>query len=307
MSERTAQPNVVWLASYPKSGNTWVRAFLTRYRMGSRARFDLNKMYTGGHFAAHFHFDDAVGIPSTYFTEGEIEDLQAGVIRWLAGHDNPLRYDLAWPDISPDRVRELQDVRFIKVHDRFRHTADGGDLFPTDCTRVVVLIVRNPLSIVASLANHLGTSIPVAIRFMNNPEAGLSDSLIGSQSQFRQPMGTWSENARSWLEQTDLPVHLVRYEELRADPVAGFSAILAACGARPDPDRVAATVDEVRFDRLSNLEQRDGFRESASAERTFFRKGQTHSWREELTPAQVTDVITAHCEMMQRLGYDVSS
>lgn len=276
-------PRLVWLASYPKSGNTWTRAFLTAYLAGPGAPLDLNDIDASLHAASRPLFDRVVGLPSGDLTAEEIDRLRAGVYR---------AYDI-----------EGTEPLFLKTHDRWRLATDGQPVFPPDATRLVVLIVRNPLAVAPSFANHMGSTVDDAITRMSDDDAVLASQTDRLAPQLPQPMGSWSTHTTSWLDQDQLPVLVVRYEDLRAEPAPWFSRILAASGIDPDPDLIADALDRTSFDRLRAAEAEGGFRERPVGSSAFFRRGSANGWREELTDEQVARIVTDHGAVMARLHY----
>ena len=107
----------------------------------------------------------------------------------------------------------------------------------------------------------------------------------------------------SWIEQRELPVHVVRYEDLLADTGAAFEAVLRFAGLEPEPERLARAVEHARFDRLHAQEERSGFREKPQTARFFFRAGRAGTWRESLSHEQVRTLVDAHAPLMERFGY----
>lgn len=284
---RTPRPAIAWLASYPKSGSTWVRALLAHYLFGhntsdSELRLDL----LGMHYPARGVFDAALGLPSAHLTADELDGLRPSVWRHLNGRSERLR--------------------IVKSHDQWRCNDRGESLFPADVTAATVVIVRNPLAIAPSWAHHSAVSVDAAIDSLARQDAGLSTSLSRNSDQLPQLLGDWSSHVSSWLDQQELPITLVRYEDLSADPCATLSAILTALGIDPEVDRVAQAVTACRFQVLADREATVGFAERARADRAFFRRGETESWREELTPSQIARIVGFHALAMERLGYDTS-
>src|SRR5690606_6281318 len=196
-----------------------------------------------------------------------------------------------------------EEPLFLKVHDRWRRTPDGGSLFPPETTAATIYIVRDPRAVAPSYANHYAISIDEAIDQMAMPDITISKPLDRLRSQLPQPMGSWSQHVTSWLDQTELPVHLVRYEDLHATPEAHFAEILRRAGLPMAADRLAAALAQTRFERLQAQEAAVGFRERLSAAPRFFRQGRPDRWREELTPAQIARIERDHGAVMERLGY----
>lgn len=200
---------IVWLASYPKSGNTWVRVLLTNYRRDAEQPADINALDGGPIASARVWLDEWVGIEASVFDDATIERLRPGVYRCMA--------------------REEPEMLFMKAHDAWGCTDRGEPLFPSDVTHGVVYILRNPLDLVASCANHWGISLETAAERLCNPEFALARSLGGTTDQLHQRMGAWSGHVESWLDHAEMPVHRVRYEDLRRDPETIFGDIVRFC------------------------------------------------------------------------------
>lgn len=274
---------LVWLSSYPKSGNTWVRLFLAAYTKPERPGVDINNIDMSLHAGNRDMVDRVIGVQSSDLTAAEIERYRPEVYRQLAAEaDEPL---------------------FIKVHDRWRQHAEGSAIFPADATLATIYIVRDPRAVAPSYANHYGLSVDAAIERMSDPGNDIHPQTDRLRRQLHQPMGSWSQHVLSWLDQTELPVLLLRYEDMHADPESSFAKIVAASGLTLDSARLSKALAETRFDRLQQQESEAGFKERPRASTRFFRRGEAESWREELTTAQCERIESTHGPVMQRLGY----
>ncbi len=274
---------LVWLASYPKSGNTWVRLFLAAYTHPEREEVDINDVDVSLHAAHRDLFDRVIGLEASDLTPAEIERFRPDVYRQLAA--------------------EAEEPLFLKVHDRWRRTPDGGSLFPPEITAATIYIVRDPRAVAPSYASHYGVRIDAAIDQMATSDSTLALPRDRLPSQLPQPMGSWSQHVTSWLDQPELPVHLVRYEDLHAAPEAYFAEILRRAGLPVAAERLDAALTQTRFERLQAQEAAVGFKERLSAAPRFFRQGRPDRWREELTPAQIARIERDHGAVMERLEY----
>jgi aryl sulfotransferase len=278
---------LVWLASYPKSGNTWLRALLTNYLRDANEPADINKL-VGTNASSRSHFDEWAGIDASA--------LNAPLIGRLR------------PEVYRRAARDADETLFIKVHDAWGRADTGEPIFPSDVTRGIVYIVRNPLDLVASYAHHLGTSMAAAVEKMcDSGRAGAvpsSDHSSGLPDQLGQHLGSWSDHVRSWVDESPRPVHVVRYEDLSADPCGFFGGVVKFCGLDYEEERVNKAVRFSSFGNLKRQEESAGFRErSAVAPSGFFRRGETGSWRHEL-PGHLAERLTAaHHHTMKRFGY----
>jgi aryl sulfotransferase len=116
--------------------------------------------------------------------------------------------------------------------------------------------------------------------------------------QLPQPLGDWSGHVRGWLEECDVPVHVVRYEDLPG----AFGGVLQFLGEAPDAERMERAIRHSRLEELQRQEAAHGFKERQS-EAAFFRQGEVGAWRRTLRPDQVRRIEAAHGAMMQRFGY----
>jgi len=276
--------DITWLASYPKSGNTWLRVLLANHKRDGDAPADINALDDGPIASARVWFDEWAGVKSSALSDAVIESCRPEVYRCLA--------------------RESKNPLYMKVHDAWGRTNRGDPLFPPEITAGVVYIVRNPLDLAMSCAHHWGCSPGRAVENLCDSDFALGRSLGGLSDQLRQRLGSWSDHLRSWVDLSGLPVHLVRYEDLHRDPEAVFGAIVRFCGLPDDAGRVRKAVAFSDFSELRRQEQTNGFREhSSSAPGRFFRSGRTGSWRGELPPELFRRILADHGETMRRFGY----
>ena len=168
-------------------------------------------------------------------------------------------------------------------------------------TRGAVLIVRNPLDVTVSYANHLGCSIDRCIEVMGHSKHGL---LIRKRTdRVGERLGSWRENVSSWLAVDAFPVHLMRYEDMVGDPLPTFRSVARFLDLPTDAEAVATALERVSFDRLQEQERKTGFVEGSPHASAFFRKGRVGDWRNHLAPAQVEAIVRRDGELMKRLGY----
>lgn len=285
----------VWLASYPKSGNTWFRALLTGYLRGEPPA--INDL-VGESLATREVFNEYVGLDSSELSPSELLRQRVVLHRLLA--------------------KALRQPAFQKVHEAFLPVAsnaagEGGTgwLFQRAVSAAAIYMVRNPLDIAVSYAHHRNKPVQDAIAWMNDSDATEGRLAGGIYPALPAPMCTWRQHVHGWLDQREIPAHLIRYEDLAADPTATFHAALAfldrhcpALVERPDRDAaVAAAVADAAFDRLQAQEAAEGFAAKQPTAKSFFRAGVVGNWRSLLTASQVAEIVAAHAPAMERLGY----
>jgi hypothetical protein len=257
---------------------------LTNYLRDSNEPADINKLNTAPIASCRVWFDEWAGVEASALDDATIERLRPEVYRCMA--------------------REEQGVLFTKVHDAWGRTDRNEGLFPADITDGVIYILRNPLDMAASCANHFGVTIEEAVENLCKPDHALARTLGGISDQLYQRLGSWSSHVTSWLDDSDLPVHLVRYEDLRRDSDFYFGEIVRFCQLPWNEGNIRKAVVFSDFRELQRQEQANEFRErSPRSHKNFFRRGQAGAWREELAPDLVQRLIDAHGKTMQRFGY----
>jgi aryl sulfotransferase len=271
----------VWLASYPKSGNTWFRVFLTNFLRDGDVPVNINDLADAPMASARAPFDTAVGYDSSNLRPDEIERLR--------------------PEVYLHLARQATEPIYCKIHDAFTALPDGRTLVPSKATRCAVYFVRNPLDVCVSFAQHAGhADFARTIREMADPEFCVSTS---DGAQLPQRLFTWSEHVASWTERPDFSVKLIRYEDMNLKPEETFAAAVRFLGLPDDPVRVRKAMAFSGFEEMRRQEERGGFAEKPPGAKTFFRQGGVGSWRGVLSAAQVQRVIADHREVMMRMGY----
>lgn len=274
---------IVWLASYPKSGNTWFRAFLTA--LLKEGELDLNKMKTNGIFSGKNHIEDILDLNADYLSDREVEMFQRIAFHHLAA--------------------KSAEPLFVKIHDAFTFSGtDGLALVPEEPVKLAVYLVRNPLDVALSLANHIDKPVDKAIdKYMINPAGGFVSKDNSPNNQFYQPLGTWSMHVESWLVHPSFPVYFVKYEEMKERPFETFKGAVQALGLEVTDERIHRAIEETKFENLQKKEQEQGFREKPIPASSFFFRGQAGRWKEELTEEQIEKIRKTNEPMMRRFGY----
>lgn len=269
---------IIWLASYPKSGNTWMRVFLHNLLLNAKEPVDINSLhfFTLGEGNARFYkpFDPR---PLSELSETEVMALRPRVHELLTR-------------ASPDSV-------FVKTH-HFLGEIEGVPLITMSHTAGAIYMVRNPLDVALSYANHFGMPIDQAIEEMANDGTGSKPS----DRNARQYYGSWSLNVSSWTQNAVPTLHVVRYEDMQERPVETFGGVARFLGLDPPRERLDRAISHSSFGALKAQEEEHGFVERTEHTR-FFREGRTGTWRTVLSEEQVARLVADHREQMERFGY----
>lgn len=277
---------LVWVASYPRSGNTWTRILLANFLSRQREPVSINALndaLPGTIASSRNMFDRLVGLKSSDLAADEVDSLL------------PAAYQ-----VQAERATRFGVRIFHKVHDACRDTSAGQPLFPADATAGAIYLVRNPLDIAVSWTFYTGRrDFDNAVKMLTRGHVA-----IGGSRDVLQHLLNWSSHVESWTS-APFPVLAVRYEDLLADAAGQLAAMGQFLGveADADGDRVRQAVSFSEFKRLREDEAENGFADSARTCREFFRSGTAGQWRQHLTAKQVAEVVRANKHVMKEWGY----
>lgn len=279
--------SIVWLASYVKSGNTWLRLLLANLLSGSQDPVDINQIDN-----ADYSITDRRDIEALTLTDSS-----------LLSHTE---LDLLWPYMVTAIAGQAKGDVYHKLHEAYRRDAEGEPLLGRGHARAALYVLRDPRDVAVSLAHHSGISLDRAIAEMNRMDCTPAAKLRRHTPQIRQVQLDWSSHVESWADQRDVPVHIIRYEDMLTDNAACLRGIVAFLGLDVVPHRVEHAVRCTEFKALQAQEKERGFRERppvAGQAAPFFRSGRAGAWREVLSPEQEQAIIAAHGRVMRRFGY----
>ncbi|MDO8290802.1 MAG: sulfotransferase domain-containing protein [Parvibaculum sp.] len=271
---------IIWLASYPKSGNTWMRSYLHNLLTNAKASVpidDLTRFCLGesgaGPFAA------LAGKPYEILTDQEIAQLR--------------------PRVHREFTRASSDSVFVKTHN-YLGEWNGQPLHNMDVTAGGIYILRNPLDVVLSLQNHFAMTLDEAIDRLGLFGAGTETG----GGHVPEVHSSWSHHVESWTAQANPQLLVLRYEDMLAQPQAVFGATARFLGLNPSQERLERAIRFSSFKVLKEQEEKSGFKERPkNAKAAFFREGRAEQWREVLSPDQVRRIISDHRVQMERFNY----
>jgi hypothetical protein len=190
------------------------------------------------------------------------------------------------------------DLMLVKTHSAIA-AIDGMPLFDTSVAHSAIYVLRNPLDVAVSYASHFGLSPTETVEMLCSPTASLSES----KTEVWQFTGSWGDHVRSWTEQTDLKVLLVRYEDMVRNPLPTFTKVADFVGFPDDDARVRKAIRFSSFRILAAQEQKGGFVETSPKAGRFFHQGHIGDGLNELSKADIDRLLVTHGDMMRRCGY----
>lgn len=263
-----------WIASYPKSGNTWVRLFIATYL--NKGELNLNDF-------GRCRYDDSSSFkPTSKEAQDEIAQLLA--------RNFCLREILmnAFP----------KGPVYVKTHNIYG-VYNGVILIPEVVTNGGIYLIRDPRDIALSHSHHFGVSVDKSIEAMNTKNTKLfKDDIIGNY------IGTWSDNVMSWTgEHLNIPVFILRYEDLLTNDEAMFKQLLSVLNILFHEEIFIKSVQACRFDNIQRIEDKEGFREKSRNQDRFFKYGKSERWKDVLSLEQIKQIESDHGKTMKQFGY----
>jgi len=271
--------NLIWLASYPKSGNTWLRAFLHNLMLKSNRPHDINRLgeVTAGDVKPDL-YEELSGRPARDLSINEIAALRAGVQARLAARH--------------------EGSRFVKTHSAMMNVA-GHPTFNMAVTAGAVYVVRNPLDVAVSFSHHLNEPVDRVIDMMahNYVNTPLVPNMMPDF------LGSWSQHVESWTGRPGPGLHVMRYEDMLDRPKDLFGGLVSYLGLDVTPKQLTQAIRHASFEVLKRQEERSGFLERSPKAERFFRSGTKGQWRRALSEDQVARIVEMHRTQMARFGY----
>jgi len=269
---------ILWLASYPKSGNTWVRIFLENLFRNPARPVSINDLGVAGFGDAHIPlYERIAGRPIVELDDAALHALRA-----------PIQHHLA----------NRPETSIVKTHNMLGDY-EGRPLIHLEHTAGAIYVVRNVFDVTLSFARHYDLSIADAVEAISSPAMRTPTT----KAAVFQILGRWSDHYRSWTGVPGFAPLVLRYEDMKAKPIKAFDRVARFLKIPATRDRIAKAVKFSSFEEVARQERESGFRERVRENQTFFHSGRTGGWRTQLTDAQVARLVEVHGEALRELGY----
>jgi len=277
------EKKIIWVASYPKSGNTWLRSFLTSYYLT---------------LDGSFNFDLLKSIPTFE------SNIFSPFISKQDAARNPESMAKYWIKVQENSQLTNGDFIFLKTHN-FCGEINNYPFTSAKYTIGFIYVVRDPREVVISYSNHFKVSLEESVNIItsSNPTIILNEGI-------NYPVFTynWGINYSSWKQFDNVPRMIIRYEDMTSDPYLTFKNILIFLNnlglPSLDENKLSNSLKNTSFSNLENLEKNEGFKEqNLLRDRKFFNKGSIDSWRKKLSKKQVDKIEKKFRTEMQELKY----
>jgi hypothetical protein len=270
--QRNTKP-ITWLASYPKSGNTWVRAILSSGLTGS---CDINRL---GYVVPSFNN----AVKKVQFAANQLEPNHNSANFWGMAQRR------AAFDISSKQIIFKTHIAALKYE---------GEKFPLEnVTKKIIYVARDPRDVAISYANHYNLGLNQAIENIMSQNNAVTDP----ENKDFEFISSWEQHVTSWLALKQ-PKLIIKYEELEDDAIAVIRRIFDFVEIKPliEYEQIA---EQTSFKRLKKQEKKSGFVESVN-KKNFFNKGRSKQWKN-ISETNWKKLAEQTSEAMSLLGYQM--
>ena len=255
---------IFWIASYPKSGNTWLRTLISSYYYSKDGIFYKDLIQKIGQFPEKRHFEsfkyDAKSVISTTHF-------------WIK---------------AQEKINQDKKLKFFKTHNVFGKINDKP-FTNKDNSLGCIYIIRDPRNVITSLSHHYELSYEDSLSWMTNNKKYIFDDRVGQDFGNFQFISSWSNNYKSWKIQKDLPVKIVRYEDLLektfevTKEIIEFINKISKNNTKINITKLKNAVASTSFNRLKKKENEEGFAEAIFSKKKnkilpFFNLGPKNNW-----------------------------
>lgn len=281
---------IIWLASYPKSGNTWVRSIISSLLYSEDGNFNFNLIEKIDQFPEKKYFKDLIK---------DFNDFHEIFRNWI---------------IAQDKINLDRKIKIFKTH-QGKYTINNNNFTNSDNTLATIYIVRDPRSLIKSISNHYTLSMDEAFDFLINPR------LMGDGKSFEEKkdgiyniLGRWDEHYRSWTDNKKNFL-LIKYEDLIKDAEIELKRIIRFLqnylNFRVDNNKIRNILKSTSFENLKKMESAGDFKEYENKAEykkngkkfNFFHLGPQNIWKENLKHEIALKIEKNFYKTMKELEY----
>ena len=284
---------IIWIASYPKSGNTWIRSLLSSYLFSKDGKFSFKLLKNIEQFSSKNFLSDKL----------KSSNYQAIISKnWIP---------------SQKIINRDKKIHILKTHNALC-SINGNNFTDSFNTTAVIYIVRDPRNLITALSHHYELSLDEAFSFLTNKRKIIFPVNIENneknikESEDFNFLGDWSTHYQSWKNINFCPIKIIKYEDCLIDAQKVFVSTLNFLSKflkfEYNKKKINSALTSTSFKNLSQMENKEGFHESATSSKTmkkikFFNLGKKNNWKSLLDKKIVKKVERRFKNEMSELGY----
>ncbi len=281
---------IIWIASYPKSGNTYLRSFIASYYYSKKGKFDFNLLL------------NILQFPSIKFTKRNLYSELEASQNWI---------------YNQNQFFDKEKINFIKTHNSLCEFK--GNKFTTGNETIgSIYIVRDPRNLITSFSNHYSLSYDEAYEKLLDKNFSLLEKSSDLDHSNFTYVSSWSNHYKSWKNSKDFETLFIKYEYLEHDKYNTFKKIvlfinkLSKKEDKIDEKKLQNSINSTNFSNLRNKEIKEGFEESVYSKISgkkirFFNLGFNNRWQK-ILPRSVLYKINENLQnQLIELGYKIEN
>ena len=279
---------IIWIASYPKSGNTWLRSLLSSYFFSKNGVFNFNQLDNIKQFSCK-------NLNSSEINSSNYQTIVSK--NWIP---------------TQEIINKDKKIHFLKTHNAIC-SINGNSFTNQNNTVAAIYIIRDPRNVITSISNHYNLSLQDSLEFIKNKKKIIfpNKKKINNHDDFNF-ISNWSDHYSSWKNINFAPIKIIKYEDLTRDTNKTFISILEFLSKfikfNFDKSKIKNSIDSTTFDKLAEMEREVGFAESSdstlnSKKIRFFHLGNKNTWSNLLDKNVSQDIDDFFKKEMKTLGY----
>ena len=279
---------IIWISSYPKSGNTWLRSLLSNYFFSKDGSFNFDLIKQIDSF------------PNPKFFKNYSDKFEKP--------EDTSKYWIT----EQEKINSTNKIFFFKTHNALCKI-NGNKFTDQKNTLAAIYVVRDPRNVVTSISNHYQINIEEALNFMKDKKRGIIEKEDKRYTGF-QPLLSWDLHVRSWTENILYPTLIIKYEDLISDASSTFEKVLnfikKVTNSNNEIDKVKLQkcVINCGFSNLQNMEKKEGFNESMIDKKTgnkiaFFNLGKKNNYKEILEENMINEINSCFNNELKKFKY----
>ena len=276
---------IIWIASYPKSGNTYIRSLLSAYYFSKDGNFNFDLLKNIKQF------------PNTEFFNSNINSLDDASNNWL---------------YAQKKIKDQNKIKFLKTHSCLG-SYKGRPFTTVDYSLGGIYIVRDPRNVISSVMNHFSLNADEAYNFMTDIHRGTRSKIENDYSAYSY-LSTWANHYKSWANSKNFRKIIIKYEELETKKYETFRDILVFTNTLLnnsdgiDKIKLEKAIETTNFNVLKNKEKNEGFDEALYSEdkkekKVFFNMGFNNRWKKILRKDIRKKLEDVFKKEMEDIGY----